>query len=111
VPNPGEVAAMLHAPLCAFLAAERHSHRDVQWASPAGGSVVYRLHYFQHTEAGRGPSSPPEEYTVWGLTAAVLIDIAALALGRPPQFVRDAPGGAPYSRLHHDGVGVRLRGE
>jgi len=107
-PNPGEVAAVLHAPLSAFLTSDRHTFSDVEWASPGGGSVVYRLHYFAHTQR-REPPRPPEEYTVWGLTAAVLIDISQLALGRPPCFEVDAPGGAPFSRLHHDGVGVRLR--
>jgi hypothetical protein len=41
---------------------------------------VYRVHSFDY-----------QGHVVWGLTAAILIEVAELALGRPPDFEANHP--------------------
>jgi hypothetical protein len=47
---------------------------------------VYRVHSFDY-----------QGHVVWGLTAAMLIQVAELALGRPPDFEVDHPSNVSTS--------------
>lgn len=49
------------------------------WLLSCRGSV-YRVHSFDN-----------QGHVVWGLTAAILIEVAELALGRPPDFEANHP--------------------
>jgi len=84
VPNADEVSDVFSMPLHAFLEAENHSHRDAVW-----GDVPYRLHFFRH-----------EEFTVWGLTAAILINVAQLAFAEEAAFVVQDEGAVCVSKIH-----------
>lgn len=72
-----------------------HRHRDVHWQD-----YCYRLHFFEHMG-----------FNVWGLTAAIMITAARLALGRAPAFEEHGPHCLPYSKLYYDGSRLRLREE
>lgn len=48
---------------------------------------MYRVHSFDY-----------QGHVVWGLTAAILIQVAELALGRPPDFEVDHPSHTTSSR-------------
>jgi hypothetical protein len=53
--------------------------------------LVFRVHSFDY-----------KGQVVWGLTAAILIQVAQLALGRPPDFEVEHPsnaGGTNQSRM------------
>jgi hypothetical protein len=65
----------------------------VQWQD-----YCYRLHFFEH-----------QGFNVWGLTAAIMITAARLALGRAPAFEEHGPQCLPYSKLYYDGSRLRLR--
>lgn len=95
VPNPSEVAAVFDMPLHLFLEESHHSHKDFAW-----DGISYRVHYFEY-----------ESYTVWGLTAAILIRAAQLALGKAPEFVEHSSRGAPYTKLYYNGEKVCVLNE
>lgn len=78
-PNANEVAAVFDVPLETFLrpAPGRHSHKDCAW-----DDLTYRLHFFE-TEDGK--------FTVWGLTAIILIQVAKCAFGCSPSYQEHAP--------------------
>ena len=97
--NSDEVAAVFAQPLRRFLEARNHSHKDIVWDSGMGPGVSYRLHYFKSQE--------PRDPVCWGLTAGILINAAALALDREPEFDVFPPGGRPYTDIVHDGSVVR----
>jgi hypothetical protein len=73
----------------------RCRHRDVTWQD-----YCYRLHFFEH-----------QGYNVWGLTAAIMITAARLALGRAPAFEEHGPRCLPYTKLYYDGSRLCLREE
>eukprot|EP00879_Flechtneria_rotunda_P023793 GHRR01025192.1.p1 GENE.GHRR01025192.1~~GHRR01025192.1.p1 ORF type:complete len:126 (+),score=34.36 GHRR01025192.1:544-921(+) len=81
VPNPSEVDAVFSMPLQNFLSNHQHIHWDV--SSTSQSKKYYRIHSFDY----RG-------FIVWGLTAQMLIHVAGLALGRPPEFPVDHPSAA-----------------
>jgi 8-oxo-dGTP pyrophosphatase MutT (NUDIX family) len=84
IPNEAEVDAVFDMPLAAFLEdSPAHSHMDTQW-----GSLPYRIHYFQY-----------ETFNVWGLTAAILIQVAELGFGRPPAFSEYVPGAKSFRQM------------
>ncbi|KAL6769600.1 hypothetical protein ACKKBG_A31650 [Auxenochlorella protothecoides x Auxenochlorella symbiontica] len=85
-PNPDEVQAVFAPPLHTFLeASDLHSSREATFAP----GMPYRLHFFDYQAADR------EWYSVWGLTAAMLIDIASKGFGRDPDFEALPPGYVP----------------
>ena len=67
-----EVAETFTAPLEMFLRRENHRHDDWSWP---GASRAIRVHYFEH-----------EGRQIWGLTAAILIQVARRVYGREPEF-------------------------
>lgn len=67
-----EVAETFTAPLEMFLRRENHRHDDWSWP---GAPRAIRVHYFEHQ--GR---------QIWGLTAAILIQVARRVYGREPEF-------------------------
>lgn len=93
--NEAEVEAIFDVPLDVFLTNNRkHWHEDVSW----NDIVRYRLHYFKHNT-----------FTIWGLTAAILIQAAQHVLQRQPDFVENLPGGPLFTDIFFDGQNVRLR--
>ena len=58
-PNVAEVASVLQVPLATFLSDEHHSHIDEE-----EHGNYFRYHFFQH-----------QSYTIWGLTAEILIEV------------------------------------
>lgn len=87
-PNADEVNAVFDMPLAAFLEdVPSHTHKDTEWAG-----LDFRIHYFQYNH-----------FLVWGLTAAILIDIAQKAFARPPGFLELLPGSRPYNQLFFNG--------
>ena len=96
-PNPAEIDAIFDVPLHIFLDSnpDVYSFRDTQ--KSFGEDVSYRLHFFKH-----GP------HTIWGLTAAICISAAALALGRDPDFMV-MPGDRMYTDIVYDGEKIVFR--
>ena len=87
-PNPSEVAHVFDMPLKFFLEdCPSHTWKDISWEG-----FKYRLHFFEHLTNGR-------TFLVWGLTAAMLIEVAEQALGRKPAFAAHTPGSIPYTEL------------
>ncbi|KAK2080690.1 hypothetical protein QBZ16_000544 [Prototheca wickerhamii] len=75
-PNPEEVDSVFACPLDFFLRAAQHRSHDTELVP----GTPYRVHFFDYTDHdGR-------TYCVWGLTAAMLIEVARLAYGREPEF-------------------------
>ena len=94
VPAPAEVAAVFTVPLRHFL--ERHERHT--WHEASYGAFTCRIHHFAH---GR--------WDVWGLTAAILIQVAQAALGRAAEFDVHGPH-IDYAHLYSaDGREVCLR--
>eukprot|EP00775_Hariotina_reticulata_P006022 gene6020-6260_t len=77
LPNPEEVDAVFSMPLNRFLDAHQHMHWDMRGKS---SRLYYRIHSFDY-----------EGFIIWGLTAAIMIRVAQLALGRPADFEVDHP--------------------
>lgn len=99
-PNAAEVESVFSAPLRMFLeAGPGYRSRDVEWAP----GVPYRLHYFDYEFEGRS-------FLIWGLTAGMLIVVAELAYGRPPEFQASPPGALPYTALSFNGQRLEMRG-
>ena len=67
-----EVAETFTAPLEMFLRRENHRHDDWSWP---GAPRAIRVHYFEH-----------EGRQIWGLTAAILIQVARRVYRREPEF-------------------------
>lgn len=106
--NPAEVEAAFAVPLSIFvdgpsssptLTSCAHSFRDARFGSHRA-APPFRLHFFDvvPTEECGGRGAP---FIVWGLTAGVLIEVAALALGRQPAFQAgpDAAPGLAFDRI------------
>ena len=111
--NPDEVDAAFAVPLSIFvdgtpaampgptLAACSYSFRDARFG-PGRAAPPFRLHFFEVVpSAACGGRPDGAAFTVWGLTAGVLIEVAAAALGRPPSFQAgpDAAPGLVYDRI------------
>jgi coenzyme A diphosphatase NUDT7 len=114
-PDPSEVAAAFSAPLEMFLSASTapgraHRHRDVTWEA----GIRYRLHFWDFAadeEEDRALSAGGGgEHIVWGLTAGILVQVAAAAFGRAPAFAVHPPGCPPYGALAHEGGRLVFRG-
>ena len=87
-PNPSEVNAVFDMPLAAFLEdVPSHTYKDAEWQG-----IKYRLHYFEYND-----------FLVWGLTAAMLIQVAQHAFARPTDFLELTPGSRPYHQLFFNG--------
>ncbi|DBB13087.1 TPA: hypothetical protein ACH3X3_005816 [Trebouxia sp. C0006] len=87
-PNPSEVNAVFDMPLAAFLEdVPSHTSKDAEWQG-----IQYRLHYFEYNN-----------FLVWGLTAAILIQVAQDAFGRSTDFLELTPGSRPYHQLFFNG--------
>ncbi|XP_034443409.1 peroxisomal coenzyme A diphosphatase NUDT7 [Hippoglossus hippoglossus] len=74
-PNPAEVSAVFTVPLDFFISEKGHS------AAHGAAGTVGSLHsfYFVDTDSG-------SQYHIWGMTAMLAILVAALALGKKPEF-------------------------
>lgn len=96
IPSAEEVSSVFSMPLHFFLeGGDNHSHRDADW-----GGLAYRLHFFQH-----------DDYTVWGLTAAILIEVATVAFGRSPLFEVETDEVTSIGRIHlHASGALGIRG-
>ena len=87
-PNSSEVNAVFDMPLAAFLEdVPSHTYKDAEWQG-----IKCRLHYFEYNN-----------FLVWGLTAAILIQIAQDAFGRSTDFLELTPGSRPYHQLFFNG--------
>lgn len=93
-PNAGEVDAIFDVPIEMFLKDERHRTEDRQWMD-----IQYRVHYFEY-DAPDG-----KNYTIWGLTASILIHAAAIILQRQPDFPEFWPDFDALTRHVRDGKG------
>lgn len=120
-PNPDEVAEAFSMPLSAFLERRNHLHWDFEGeaeeekggggedeASTAPPSKRPR----SDEPATRGPklrmhsfSTVDGKQVVWGLTAEVLVRVARLAYGRPPEFDLLAKSAAVARRRGGTGAG------
>ncbi|KAF6253594.1 NUDIX hydrolase domain-like protein [Scenedesmus sp. NREL 46B-D3] len=85
-PNADEVDAVFAMPLSAFLDAHQHIHWDMR--SKAATERFRRVHSFDY-----------QGYVVWGLTALIMIQVAELALGRPPDFEVEHPSNVNKPRM------------
>lgn len=89
--NSDEVDDCFCCPLEGFLSKdEGYWYRD--WEFVEGRHI--RVHFFRR---GR--------HQVWGLTAVILIKVAAIAFGRPPDFDMQpsVPGGTDIQHIRSDG--------
>ncbi|KAL2635741.1 hypothetical protein R1flu_007220 [Riccia fluitans] len=80
-PNPGEVESVFEAPLEMFLKASvnyRSREREML-------GVRFRVHFFDYT------TPAGQEFTIWGLTAGILIRVASLIFERNPDFEEFGP--------------------
>jgi len=94
-----EVAALFSAPLAMFLdPGSGYSCRDVEWEG-----LKYRLHYWDYNYRGRS-------YTIWGLTAGILVVIAEKAFNRSAGFQLHPPGSQPYTALAYENGRLVFRG-
>jgi hypothetical protein len=85
-PSPSEVAAIFSMPLHYFLERHpRHSFHEAMY-----GAFTCRIHHFAH-----------ERFEVWGLTAAILIQVAEAAFGRKAEFDVLGPH-ANYAQLYSE---------
>jgi hypothetical protein len=57
------------------------THLDLQ-------GLTYRIHSFDYNG-----------FNIWGLTAGILIKVARVAFGRPPEFQEHSPRGIDYTRF------------
>jgi len=84
VPNEAEVTEVFHVPLRMFLEDRNRRHQDKVWEG-----VRYRVHFFEY-----------ESYTIWGLTAEILIQTAKLAFAATPEFEVSGDGVVSISTVH-----------
>ena len=107
VPCGDEVAAIVSMPLRLFLEdGPEHTFKDVLigGADTSGPPRSMRLHYFTHSDCTTGRA-----FTVWGFTAAILVEAARVAFGRKEGFDMDPlPSDETTIRLP-DPAAARLR--
>ncbi|KAH6829134.1 nudix hydrolase-like protein 15 [Perilla frutescens var. hirtella] len=77
--NATEVESVFDAPLGMFLKNERRREEKMEWMG-----YKYLLHFFDYQTDNRC-------YTIWALTAAILIKAASLIYERPPAFEEHMP--------------------
>eukprot|EP00884_Botryococcus_braunii_P014051 jgi/Botrbrau1/22647/Bobra.176_1s0069.1 len=95
-PSEAEVDAVFDVPLDVFLReSASHSYKDVTWRNEG---LPYRIHFFEY-----------HGFTIWGLTAAIMIQVSQIALGRAPEFDEWGPGKRPYTDAYFNGREVALR--
>lgn len=82
-PNSGEVSAVFAAPLELFVRGSADPDRYWTADFPLAGRT-FRSHFFRHL--GRDQSGREREFVVWGLTAAVCIEVACAVFGQKPEF-------------------------
>ena len=90
--NAAEVAAVFRIPLALVLDDNpRHTWKDVQWELPGSLSPAwYRIHFFDI-----------QGQNVWGLTAAMLIELAEQGYQHRAAFEVNIPGA---EQIRHLGV-------
>ena len=103
--------AVFDVPLRRFYAPRpetRYAHRDIDWGDT--GQFRLRLHEFAH-----GCDRSGETYVIWGLTAHVCAEVAAIIYGgadtggEAVKVVLDPPGGPRFVDIHWcDGVAVHV---
>ncbi|KAG4196892.1 hypothetical protein ERO13_A06G200900v2 [Gossypium hirsutum] len=80
-PNAAEVDEVFDAPLEMFIKDENRTEEEREWMGEK-----YLLHFFEYeTEKEK------KKYTIWGLTAGVLIRAASLVYQQPPAFLEQNP--------------------
>lgn len=89
-PNPAEVETIFDVPLNLFLSGDPSVHSFEDTDNSFGHGVTYRLHFFNY-----------QGYTIWGLTAGILIQAASMALGREPEFAA-MQGSQEYTDILYD---------
>ncbi|CAM6039949.1 unnamed protein product [Sphagnum compactum] len=80
IANPSEVESVFDVPLEMFLKDEAHRYEDLSWRN-----VVFRVHFFDFE------SPAGVKYSIWGLTASVLIRAASIILQCEPAFIEACP--------------------
>lgn len=93
--NPQECASAFAMPLKAFLESDGHSHEDFpgtkgfdgqhhpakETSSPIPISDTRRVHHFEYFD-----EETNETYTIWGLTAAIMIEVSKIGLNSETEF-------------------------
>ena len=92
--NPAEVEAAFHLPLSRFLEAEGHTHKDIVMRGAGGGEVPYRMHAFEHRDEASGV-----DFHIWGMTSAILLEVAKAIFARAPDFDEHPPPGFPAGKM------------
>ncbi|CAK9872965.1 unnamed protein product [Sphagnum jensenii] len=85
--NPAEVESIFDAPLEMFLKDEAHRYKDQIWQD-----TVYRVHFFNFE------TLDGVKYSIWGLTASILIRAACVIFQRQPAFMEVAPHSVNFSK-------------
>lgn len=85
--NASEVESVFDAPLEMFLKNEKRREQRAEWLG-----YNYLLHFFDYETEKRN-------YTIWALTAAILIKAASITYDRPPAFEEHWP--EFWSRSRH----------
>lgn len=100
-PNPHEVQSVFTAPLAMFLSAgEGYYSKDLLWDR----HINYRIHFWDYK------FDENKHYTIWGLTAGMLILVAEKAFQVVPQFEVHPPGAPPYTALAFEQGRLVFRG-
>lgn len=74
----------------ALLQEENHSFKDTEWLD-----FPLRIHYFEHNFIG-------QNFTIWGLTASILIRTARIVFGKEPDFLEFHPKVQSYDEILAD---------
>jgi hypothetical protein len=85
--NPAEVESIFDTPLEMFLKDEAHRYKDQIWQD-----TVYRVHFFNFE------TLDGVKYSIWGLTASILIRAACVIFQRQPAFMEVAPHSVNFSK-------------
>ncbi|KAG6777116.1 hypothetical protein POTOM_016919 [Populus tomentosa] len=78
-PNVNEVETVFDVPLEMFLKDENRREQEKEWMGDK-----YLLHFFDY-------QSGSKKYTVWAITASILIRAASVVYQRPPAFLEQKP--------------------
>ncbi|KAK9863072.1 hypothetical protein WJX84_003601 [Apatococcus fuscideae] len=101
-PNAAEVATVFWIRLAAVLEDHpRHTWKDISWEQPGDESASWhRVHYFDI-----------DQQNVWGLSAAMLIELAEQGYQRPAAFQVNMPGAQPFHTLTFEDGRLRWRAD